>query len=234
MKHASVLAIIPARGGSRGIPRKNLKDLGGMPLLAHSIRHAQKADLVTDYLVNSEDAEIREVAASFGAPVMNRPPEYAEEIMPNEVDLLLGWTVKEFERNHEPVDIVVLLYPTSPLRDPKSIDEAILRITRDGYDSVLSLYFDDRYLWAREGHSVVPTNYDPTRRMPRQKESWNQWVENKAVYAVRRDRLIETGCRLGGKIGFVEMEKWRSIDVDAPEDLELVRTLYDLRIASRT
>ncbi len=230
MSEETILAIIPARGGSRGIPRKNLETLGGIPLVAHSILHAQKAELVTDILMNSEDEEIREVAAKYGAPVMDRPMEYTEEVMANEVDLLLVWTVREFEKKFKPVDIVVLLYPTSPLRAPKTIDEAILKITRDGYDSVLSLYYDDRYLWQQEGERVVPTNYDPTQRMPRQKEAWNQWAENKAVYAVKRDLLIESGCRLGGKIGFVEMEAWRSTDVDTPDDLSLVRTLYDQRL----
>ncbi|MDF1863002.1 MAG: acylneuraminate cytidylyltransferase family protein [Verrucomicrobiales bacterium] len=226
-----VLAIIPARGGSRGIPRKNLVDLGGIPLIAHSIRHAHCAKSVTDCVMNSEDEEIREVASEFGAQVMTRPPELAEENGPCKVDELLAWTVREFEKSEGRVDIAVLLYPTSPLRDPSSINEAVAMVAEQEYDSILSVRRDTHYFWKCEGESIFPVNYNPAKRMPRQKEEWNQWVETKAVYAFRRDLLLETGCRLGGRIGYVEMPTWRSADLDTPEDLDIVRHYYETRIA---
>jgi N-acylneuraminate cytidylyltransferase len=77
--------------------------------------------------------------------------------------------------------------------------------------------------------TATPTNYDPKLRGPRQKESWNQWAENKAVYAVRRDLLMETGCRIGGRVGYVEMSKRDSIDIDRPEDFELAEAVLASR-----
>jgi len=229
MRKNICLAIIPARGGSRGIPRKNLELIGDKPLVAHTISHAQKATGIDHFVMNSDDAEIREVAESYGAATMDRPDLYSHDKILQEVDLLLKWSVEKYEETHPEirVDIVVLLYPTAPLRDVKAIDTAIELVRDKGFDSALSLYFDDSYLWQvnEDGISVTPTNYDPNKRMPRQKESWNQWVENKAVYAVKRDILFTIG-RIGPKTAFVEMDKWRSIDIDNPSDLELARAVY--------
>lgn len=225
----SVYAFVPARGGSKGIPRKNLAELAGKPLIGHAIVHARSCKRIDHIFVSSEDAEIRKVAESYGAEVIGRPDEFIHDNSVQEVDRLLKWTVLELEQQGHRIDVVVLLYATSPLREVKTIDEAIRMVVEDGFDSVLSLYEDITYLWRRKGDTVAPINYDPAKRGPRQKENWNQWAENKAVYAMKRDLLVKTGCRLGGRIGFVEMPKWRSVDIDKPEDLDLVRRLYEVR-----
>ena len=230
-KQSIVLAITPARGGSKGVPRKNIIDLGGKPLVAHAIAQAKKAKLVDVHLVNSEDEEIRSVAEKWGAQTMTRPDLYAHDQILQEVDLLLKWTVEQYEiaNPHQHVDIVVLLYPTAPLRNASAIDQAIDLVKNQGYDSALSMYYDTRYLWKIDdnGATVAPQNYDPNKRMPRQKEQWNQWAENKAVYATKRDILFSIG-RIGPKCGYVEMEQWRSIDIDEPVDLLMARALYEV------
>jgi len=222
-----VLAIIPARGGSKGIPRKNIQWVAGKPLVAHTIHQAQDAETVTRVVVNTEDEEIRTVAETYGAEIMGRPEEFFHDNTFQEVDRLLKWSVLDLESQGAKIDVVVLLYATAPLREVVTIDQAVRMVTEGDYDSVLSLYEDSTYLWRVDGDTAAPTNYDPATRGPRQKEAWNQWAENKAVYVMKRDLLVETGCRLGGKIGHVEMPKWRSIDVDKPEDLNLVRTLLE-------
>jgi N-acylneuraminate cytidylyltransferase len=230
MMHPPVVAIIPARGGSTGIPRKNLAIVAGKPLVVHAIEQALAARTIDRVIVNSEDEEIRAVAAAAGAEVMDRPDEFAHDTTVQEVDRLLRWCVLDLERRSQAVGLVVLLYPTSPLRRVGTIDEAV-RLVRDGdFDSVLSLVEDTTYLWRREGDLVRPTNYDPRTRGPRQKEEWNQWAENKAVYVMGRDLLVDTGCRIGGRVGFVAMSKLESVDVDAPEDLELVRALMEREV----
>lgn len=226
----NTLAIIPARGGSKGIPRKNIQDVEGIPLLAYTIIAAQNASSVTTVLVNSEDAEIRETAVQFGARTMSRPEEYFHDNTFQEVDRLLIWTVQEFEKSNEPVDIILLCYPTSPLRDSKYIDATARKVSEEGFDSALTLVEDSSYLWkVNSDNTASPQNYDPKKRGPRQKELWNQWIENKAVYAMKRNLLMETGCRLGGKIGYVIMPEIDSIDVDTPTDLEIVRQIMKLR-----
>ncbi len=232
VKKNIVLAIIPARGGSKGIPKKNIVEFGGKPLIAHSIIHARKARLVDEFIVNSDDPEIREVAASFGAPTMDRPDKYAHDQILQEVDLLLKWSVEQFEKKNPEklVDIVVLLYPTAPLRDVESVENAIDLVKNQGFDSALSLYSDTRYLWSinEDKITVKPENYDPNHRMPRQKENWNQWSENKAIYVVKKEVLFSIG-RIGPHCGYVEMEKWRSIDIDELVDLEMGSAMYMLK-----
>lgn len=227
-----VLAIIPARGGSKGIPRKNIIDLGGKPLVAHTIEHASKARNIDDFIVNSDDAEIREIASSFGAKTMDRPDEYAHDQILQEVDLLLKWSVEQYEKKYATkVDIVVLLYPTAPLRDVPSVEKAVDMVKEGSYDSVLSLYHDTRYLWKKNGDETVSAqNYDPNNRMPRQKEVWNQWAENKAIYVMKKELLFNVG-RIAQRCGYVEMEKWRSIDIDEFVDLEMARALYRVKCA---
>ncbi len=230
----SVWAIIPARGGSKGIKRKNLQLLGDHPLVGHTILQAQTSPAITHVLVNSEDDEICQVAERYDACVMGRPEEFHHDNSVQEVDRLLIWTVQQLEQAGESVEVVVLLYSTSPLRTVEHITQTVQRVTEQGCDSALTLYEDSTYLWQVKDGQASPTNYDPKLRGPRQKENWNQWAENKAVYAMTRDLLLNTGCRLGGKIGYVEMPKWRSVDVDSPDDLELVRRLWELRVAGQT
>jgi len=222
----TVLAVIPARGGSKGIPRKNLKEIKGKPLVAIAIEQALSSQFINRTLVSSEDKEIQDVAETFGAEVIGRPDEFIHDDSIQEVDRLLAWTVLHLESRGDRVDVVVLLYPTAPLRQVGTIDRAIQMVVEEGFTSVLSLYEDSTYLWRRVDGAVEPVNYIPSQRGPRQKEAWNQWAENKGVYVMTGDCRVNSGCRLCGKSGCVEMPRWRSIDVDEPEDLELVRLLF--------
>ena len=111
----------------------------------------------------------------------------------------------------------------------ETIDAAIGRVINDGFDCSLTLFEDTTYLWRLEGDTAVPINYEPAKRGPRQKEHWNQWGENKAVYVMTRDLLVDTGCRLGGRIGYVKMSKLDSIDIDAPDDLVLADAILRAR-----
>lgn len=226
-----VVAIIPARGGSKGIPRKNIQPVLGKPLLAFTIEQSRSCKLINRTIVNTEDAEIRAVAESFGAEVIGRPEEFYHDNTFQEVDRLLIWTVRELEKAGPRIDVVVLLYATSPLRSVQHIEETVRKVVAEGFDSALTLFEDSTYLWkvAPDG-TATPTNYDPKLRGPRQKEAWNQWGENKAAYAMTRDLLLSTGCRLGGRVGYAVMSKLDSIDVDQPDDLALVRALMQQRL----
>ena len=167
----------------------------------------------------------------LGAETQNRPKEFWFDNTIQEVDRLLQWSVKEIESKGEKIDVVVLLYATSPFRQSQSITDCINLIVNKGFDSSLTLFEDRSYLWKRLGDSenVIPTNYNPKTRGPNQMEKWNQWVENKAVYAMKRDLLLASGCRLGGNIGFVRMNKLESIDIDTIEDFILAERILNLK-----
>lgn len=227
----TVLAITPARGGSKGVPRKNIRLMAGKPLVQHTIDAARACPLIDRYVVNTEDAEIRRVVQDLGVETQDRPEEFWHDNTFQEVDRMLVWAVSDLEAKGATIDVVVLLYPTSPLRTTAAITDCIDLVLNQGYDSALTLREDRSYLWRKvdAGITVEATNYDPKKRGPNQLEGWNQWIENKAVYAMKRDLLMETGCRLGGRIGHVEMSKWQSVDIDTPDDFLLAEQLLLLK-----
>jgi len=224
---SNVFAIVPARGGSEGIPLKNLREIDGRPLVSIAAGHGLEAETIDHTIVNSDHPKIRAAGKAAGAEAMDRPERFAHDDSTQEVDRLLQWCVEQLESEGQTVDVVVLLYPTAPLRTVEKVDEAVRMVVDGPYDSVLSLYEDDSYHWAvQEDETVEPTNYDPPQRGPRQNEEWNQWTENLAVYVVDRDTLMVTGVRVEGRTGYVEMPRWRSVDIDEPADLHLARLLW--------
>jgi N-acylneuraminate cytidylyltransferase len=230
----TVVAITPARGGSKGVPRKNVRPLLGKPLLQYTIEAAQACALIDRYIVNTEDDEIRTFAESRGVETQARPEEFWHDNTFQEVDRLLQWAVQDLESRGGRVEIVVLLYATSPLRRTQHITDCIDLVLNQGFDSALTLREDRSYIWERNSGTARPVNYDPKTRGPNQLEGWNQWIENKAVYAVKRDLLMAEGCRLGGRIGCVEMSKLESVDIDRPEDFRLAEAILQMRDAAVT
>ncbi len=120
------LGVIPARGGSKRVPRKNLRLLCGVPLIGYTIRACQAASKLTDWVVSTEDSEIRDVALSYGARIVKRPEELAQDDTTSGAVLRHALQWMEDERGH--YDMVVCLHPTSPIRDARHIDEAIYQL----------------------------------------------------------------------------------------------------------
>src|SRR3989338_5502179 len=118
----NVLAIIPARGGSKGVPRKNLRIVAGKPLLAHSIEQALQSQKITKVVVTTDDAEIKQVAVKYGAEVIDRPTELANDTAP--MLPVLKHAIEEMRGRGFNPGIVVLLQPTNPLREVSFIDRA--------------------------------------------------------------------------------------------------------------
>lgn len=222
-----ILAITPARGGSKGVTRKNIKPLNGKPLLFYTVSQAQKSTFITDYIINTEDNEISAYSKSLGVEVQNRPESFWYDNSFQEVDRLLKWSVLDLQAKGRFFDIIVLLYPTSPLRTVEHIDSCISLIVNDNFDSALTLRDDRSYIWKIDQNSrqCYPSNYHPQLRGPNQKEGWNQWIENKAVYAFKSELLLRTTCRIGGNIGFIPMSKLDSVDIDTIDDFNLAEKL---------
>tara|TARA_B000000475_G_scaffold225384_1_gene189406 strand:- start:1595 stop:2287 length:693 start_codon:yes stop_codon:yes gene_type:complete len=227
----NVLAIIPARGGSKRVPRKNLKKISGIPLVAHAILQAKESNYINEIIVSTDDSEIESVALNYGAETISRPEEYRDDNTLMEADNILVDVIKRLEEKGKKVDVIVLLYPTAPLRRVSDIDKTIEKVLKDENDSSLTLVSDQGYYWRRDKESgnLNPFNYDPKKRMPSVMHSYEQYKENKAVYVCTRDLLINTSCRLGGRIGYVTMSSLDSVDIDTEEDLELCEELMKLR-----
>ncbi len=221
-----ISAIIPARGGSKGLPRKNILDFRGKPLVANTIELAKSTGIFDKVYVNTDDNEIAQVAQEYGATVMFRPDELGTDMA--EVDPLINWSLKHIEDvlHQEVPDIMVLLYCTAPLRIAEDIIKTV-NLVRDGrYDSAVTLVEDHSYLWTVDSNGVAhPSNYIPAERAARQSEAWNQYIENKSVYVFKSKDIINSGCRINGKVGYNLMPKNRSIDIDSHEDYMLAITI---------
>ncbi|MDB4037908.1 acylneuraminate cytidylyltransferase family protein [Candidatus Thioglobus sp.] len=224
----NILAIIPARGGSKRVPKKNLKEIDGIPLVAIAVNHAKDSQYINHIFVSTDDAEIGNVSAKYGAEVIDRPEHLRNDNTLNEADNILCDVVEKIEKKGIQIDIVVLLYPTAPLRTVEKIDEAINLVLDGDYDSSLSLVQDQGYFWRLENNQeeIKPYNYDPLNRLQSDRHPFKQFKENKAIYVCTRDLLINTRCRLGGKVGHVTMSSLGSVDIDTFEDLDLCRILY--------
>lgn len=213
------IAVIPARGGSKGIPRKNLAPILGVPLIAYTIRAALGSSRIGAVLVSTDDEEIAAIALKEGASVIRRPEELSRDDSPTEPAVLHAMTKWE-EAEGISLDWVVLLQPTSPLRDSTDIENAFKILEKTGADSLLSVMERREFHWTRKGDLGEPC-WDIDHR-PRRQELRPDLIENGALYISRSDLYRKNGNRLGGRIALYEMPPEQSIDVDEPFDLWLV------------
>ncbi len=220
-----VLAIIPARGGSRGVPRKNVRPLAGRPLLAYTIDHALAARRVTRVVVSTDDAEIGTIAARSGAEVIWRPAAISGNTATTESALLHVLDTLQATEGYTP-DLVVLLQCTSPLRLPGDIDRAIETLIHSGADSLLSLVPFGRFLWRLgEDGRLQSYNYDYRRRPRRQEYAAGLYMENGSIYIMRPRLLREENNRLGGRIAHYLMHPLTAVEIDQPEDFALAEAI---------
>lgn len=223
-----VLGVIPARGGSRGVPRKNLARVGGAPLVVHAVRQAAAAETLARCVVSTDDAEIAAAAREAGGDVpFLRPDALARDDTPTLPVLLHALETLE-AAGDERYDWVCILQPTSPLRRPEDIDRTVRLAWETGADSVVTVCRAPhpaklkRIVDGRLVPYVVPEQ-EGARRQDLGDAAWRR---NGAVYVIRRD-VLDSGRLLGDDCRAVEMPPERSIDVDAPSDLLLLRALWE-------
>jgi len=218
-----VLAIIPARGGSKGIPRKNLQLVGGKPLIVHSIECALGAPSVDRVIVSTDDEEIGKMAQDYGAEVIWRPAEISGDTALSESALVHALDFLRNKERYEP-DLVVFLQATSPLRRPEQIDEAVERLLCENADSLFSACRLHGFVWRVTDNGVESLSCD-YRRRPRRQEAPVDLIENGSIYVFKPWVLRKFNNRLGGKITYYEMSPLESFQIDELEDLELMARL---------
>lgn len=219
------LCIIPARGGSKGILRKNLRAIAGKPLVAWSIEVALAAKTVDRVIVSTDDNEIAQVARQWGAEVVSRPKEIAGDSATSESALSHVLDHLAHHESYEP-DLVVFLQPTSPYRLTEDVDRAVNHLVQGGFDSVFSAcpeHFTGRWSQSEDG-SVSPLNFSPAQR-PRRQERPIEYLENGSIYVFRPIILRTLGVRMGGKMGICAMPAERSHQIDSIEDLPFFEKL---------
>ncbi|MBQ7286905.1 MAG: acylneuraminate cytidylyltransferase family protein [Candidatus Gastranaerophilales bacterium] len=223
-----ILSIIPARGGSKGIKRKNLKPILNKPLVAYSIEASLKSKYITKTIVSSEDSEILEVSKQYGAEVIVRPDELAADETKTAPVMLQ--VLEELEKQNYKADYVVLLQPTCPLRDENYIDSAFdyyFEQIKKGYDSCFSGYSIGytHAKWRILHDDKLEALYD-FRLRPRRQETQQHYkmiAENGAFYALPWDTLKEVKDFIGYNPSVYLTPS--VIDIDTPEDFLKVEEL---------
>jgi CMP-N,N'-diacetyllegionaminic acid synthase len=224
-----IIAIIPARGGSKGIPGKNIRMVNGKPLIAWSIEHARQSPQIARVFVSTDSPEIGAVARDYCAEVIERPSEISGDKASSEAALSHLLEHLHKEEQYEP-ELVVFLQATSPMRDQDEIERAIATLEREGSDSLFAACRVDGFTWRLGGGAIAPVNYDPTRRPLRQDLKEEIWEENGSFYIFKPWVLRKFSSRLGGKISIHRMPALYSFQIDEFSDLELVEHLMRFKI----
>lgn len=214
-------AIIPARGGSKGVPRKNLWRLNGKPLICWSIEAAQAAELVGSVVVSTDDAEIAELSRATGAKVVMRPAAISDDAASSEDALLHA-----LENLDDSPDLTVFLQCTAPLTRSEDIDECIRTLVETDADSAFTATESHRFIW-NDKANATGVNHDGAERRRRQ-ERETEYSENGAVYVMRTHGLLQSRHRFFGKIVISEMPATRSWEIDSLEDIRIVEALAAL------
>ncbi|MEM6531793.1 MAG: acylneuraminate cytidylyltransferase [Myxococcota bacterium] len=219
----SVIAIIPARGGSKGIPRKNVLPFLNKPLISHSIAHALSTPSIDATYVSTDDDEIASISERAGARVVRRPAAISDDSASSESALAHLLDEIDFEP-----ELVVFLQATSPLRPPRLLSRGIQLVREECADSLLSVSPFHGFVWRAQGGRVRALSYDFENR-PRRQDMGQDYEENGSFYMFRPEILRRHGNRLGGKIRLFPMHPFDSFQIDEPADWALL----ELAAASR-
>ena len=207
-----VLAVVPARGGSKGIPRKNVRLLAGQPLISYVLRALAAAQTVDRVVVSTDDEEIKAVAQRSGAEVIDRPAELAGDAVT--LDPVVYHAVEQVEAAGFLPDVVLTVEPTAPLLRPATIDRAVLMLVESGADTVISLVNETHLAWTAGADGRGVPLYE--KRVNRQQLP-QRLRETGGVFASRRGIVTPTG-RIGQDVRLLELDPLEGLDIDAVED----------------
>lgn len=227
------LCLIPARGGSKGIPGKNLREVAGKPLIVWTIEQALEADAELDVLVSTDAEDIAEIAREHGADVpFLRPAELAEDTTATEpvVEHAIAFRADQGRRP----DRVMLLQATSPVRMAGTLDRALVEFEAKEVDSLVGVVPQAPFIW--QDGDVPTAQYDISSR-PRRQDLTRltaRYRETGALYLTRTEIYEREHNRLGGRIGLFVMDEAEGIDIDTMDDLTLAeRRLQQMKEQDR-
>jgi YrbI family 3-deoxy-D-manno-octulosonate 8-phosphate phosphatase len=211
------IALIPLRGGSKGIPRKNIRCMAGKPLCYWSIKAAVESQLFDTVVVSTEDAEIAAVVRTFGFPnvcILDRPMSLAQDDTSTEAVMAHCAAAFSFDR-------LVTIQATSPLTQASDFQKAMLQFEAENADSLVTGVKTHRFFWTPEGR---PLNYVPSQR-PRRQSFSGSIMENGAFYITTYALWSTVGCRLGGKVSVYEMSEDHAVELDDCHDWPILESL---------
>lgn len=223
-----IVSIIPARGGSKGLPGKNIIELAGKPLIAWTIEASLKSKYITKTIVSSDDNNILEISKKFGVETIKRPNELALDTTPTEP--VIEHVLKSLE-NIEQYDYLILLQPTSPLRDEKDIDSAIKLLIQKKVSALISTKeIDNKILKAFKNNEngylegIANNKYPFMRRQDLPKT----FMPNGAIYIVEIKEFLNSKKLFTDKTISFEMSEEKSFDIDTKEDLKKIKKYMNI------
>ncbi len=224
-----IYAIIPARGGSKGIPRKNLIDICGKPLVVWTIEQALASSRIDRVIVSTDDDEIAAVAIDNGAEVIARPACISGDGASTESAM-----VHVMDSMSDDPELFVLLQPTSPVRTVADVNVAIGTLWDHEADSLFSSRRIEGYVWwqGQIFTDLLPMTYSCNGRMPRQDSDAGAVEENGSIYVFKPNVLKSYDSRLGGKITTYVMPASRSLQIDEHDDIALVTEIMERELGA--
>lgn len=228
MQKPQVLAVIPARGGSKGISKKNIRPFSGKLLLVHSIDAAKASPSVSRVIVSTDSEEIAAIAKEGGAEVpFLRPAEFAGD-KSNVADAVIHLLAELKSREGYEPDYVLLLQPTNPLRNAEDVEKSIELIQKRDGDSLVSIYATSEPLLITKDAKDTLTliNNDLFTSTNRQLMPTYYRLDGCMIFLVKVKKFLETRSFFGGKIIGYQIERWRVVDIDEPQDFVLGELIH--------
>ncbi len=226
-----ILGIIPARGGSKGVPGKNIKFLGSKPLIAYTIESALSTNLIQDVVVSTDSIEIKEVAIQFGVQVPFIRPDFLSSDTAKSIDVVIH--AIEFLKNKGKVfDAVMLLQPTNPFRTKEFIEEAIHKFNEEQLDSLISvlpvpLEYNPHWIFEENEKGYLSIATGETEIIPRRQDLPKAYFRDGSIYLTSTQVLMEYKTFYGKKLGFIVASENRHINIDTMEDWRKAEIFLD-------
>lgn len=214
-----ILAVIPARGGSKGIPKKNIRLMNGKPLISYSINNAKNSRYITDVFVTTDSNEISEVAEEYGVEIIKRDESLSSDLITLDPVVFHAKNCAEKIKNKK-YDAVVTLQPTSPLLKTETLDNAIEYFINGNYDTVISVINKPHLSWGLQENKIIPLYKERKNRQ----ELPPQYFETGAFLIAKAD-CVKNNTRIGKNVSVFEVTENESIDIDDKNDWLLTENL---------
>ncbi len=217
-----VIAIVPARAGSKGIPGKNLVRVGGYSLVARAIRSANEAELIDQVFVSTDGEDIATEARNNNGGVVARPAELANDTASSESAIIHA--IESLATAGTTPEVVVFIQPTSPFIDSGALDRAIARVLAGTEDCVFSAFATYGFLWEASTDGATGVNHDKLQR-PRRQDREPHYMETGAFYVFKTQGFLEAKHRFFGRVGIEEVSEKFAVEIDDLDQLETARLL---------
>lgn len=228
----NTICVIPARGGSKGIPKKNILEFCGKPLVVWSIEQAKASQYIKNVYVSSDDKEILKISDESGAKSIKRPKKLAADFSTSEE--ALRHAIDHIQKSDkEKIEAVVFLQATSPIRTSEDIDNAMKLFISERADSLLSAAkIEDFLMWEllQDGYRSVTYDY---KNRGRRQDRKPYYLEHGSIYIFKPEIIEKYNNRLGGKIVIHIMDYWKSYQIDKPEDVEICEYFMRKKILNK-